>query len=109
MLFSKRHDIVMVLFAAVVASLLARPSWADLQEYVRKPEAEFGWKLKSKIDGEQSGHRIYDLHFVSQSWQGNKWKHQLQIYRPRDVRPNSTMLLWVTGGSARPASVALGM
>ncbi|MEX0802065.1 MAG: PhoPQ-activated protein PqaA family protein [Candidatus Binatia bacterium] len=109
MLFSKRQDIVMVLFAAVVASLLARPSWADLQEYVRKPEAEFGWKLKSKIDDEQSGHRIYDLLFVSQSWQENKWEHQLQVYRPRDVTPNSTMFLWVTGGSARPASVALGM
>ncbi|MPZ75573.1 MAG: hypothetical protein GEU77_03540 [Deltaproteobacteria bacterium] len=109
MSFSKRQNIVMVLFASIIASLLARPSWADLQEYVRKPEAEFGWKLKSKIDDEQSGHRIYDFHFVSQSWQENKWEHQLQVYRPRDVTPNSTIFLWVTGGSARPASVALGM
>jgi len=89
--------------------LIATPGWADLQEYVRKPEAQFEWKLKNKIDSEQSGDRIYDLHFVSQIWQENKWQHQLQVYRPLGVAPNSTMFLWVTGGSARPDYVWLGM
>jgi len=41
--------------ACVGVSLNATPGWADLQEYVRKPETEFEWKLKNKIDREQSG------------------------------------------------------
>ncbi|MGH7844516.1 MAG: PhoPQ-activated pathogenicity-related family protein [Candidatus Binatia bacterium] len=89
--------------------MIATPGWADLQKYVRKPEAEFEWNLKNKIDSEQSGDRIYDLHFVSQIWQENKWQHQLQVYRPSGVAPNSTMFLWVTGGSARPEYLWLGM
>jgi PhoPQ-activated pathogenicity-related protein len=76
---------------------------------VRKPEAEFGWQLKEKIESQPSGDRIYDLHFVSQTWQENTWQHQLQVYQPRNVAPNSTMFLWVTGGSARSSYVSLGL
>ena len=109
MLLRNRFMIALTLFACAGVSLIAPPGWADLQEYVRKPEAQFEWKLKNKIDSEQSGDRIYDLHFVSQIWQENKWQHQLQVYRPLGVAPNSTMFLWVTGGSARPDYVWLGM
>jgi PhoPQ-activated pathogenicity-related protein len=109
MLLRNRFMIVLTLFACAEVSLIVTPGWADLQEYVRKPEAQFEWKLKNKIDSEQSGDRIYDLHFVSQIWQENKWQHQLQVYRPLGVAPNSTMFLWVTGGSARPDYVWLGM
>ncbi|HZD39239.1 MAG TPA: PhoPQ-activated protein PqaA family protein, partial [Terriglobales bacterium] len=77
--------------------------------YVRKSEAQFSWDLKEKIDSEQSSDRIYDLHFVSQSWQGHTWEHQLQVYQPRSVAPNSTLFLWVTGGSARSSYVSLGV
>jgi len=109
MLLRNRVMIALTLFACAGVSLIATPGWADLQEYVRKPEAQFEWKLKNKIDSEKSGDRIYDLHFVSQIWQENKWQHQLQVYRPLGVAPNSTMFLWVTGGSARPDYVWLGM
>jgi PhoPQ-activated pathogenicity-related protein len=109
MIFRKRMTVVLTLFTALGSSLFATPGRADLERYVRKPEAQFGWKLKEKIDHEQSGDRIYDLHFVSQSWQGNDWEHQLQVYQPRAVAPNATMFLWVTGGSARPAYVSLGL
>jgi PhoPQ-activated pathogenicity-related protein len=85
----------------------AAPGWADLEKYVRRPEAQFGWKLKDKV--EQSGDRIYDLHFVSQTWQEVTWEHQLQVYQPRSVAPNSTMFLWVTGGPARSAHISLGL
>jgi len=108
-LLRNRSMIALTLFACAEVSLIVTPGWADLQEYVRKPEAQFEWKLKNKIDSEQSGDRIYDLHFVSQIWQENKWQHQLQVYRPLGVAPNSTMFLWVTGGSARPDYVWLGM
>jgi PhoPQ-activated pathogenicity-related protein len=107
MVFRKPSFVVM--FVCIGMSLLATQGWADLERYVRKPEAEFGWKLKDKIEVEQSGDRIYDLHFVSQTWQENRWEHQLQVYQPRSVAPNSTVFLWVTGGSARPVHVSLGM
>ncbi|HEX9661660.1 MAG TPA: PhoPQ-activated protein PqaA family protein, partial [Candidatus Binatia bacterium] len=89
--------------------MIATPSSADLQKYVNKPEAAFEWQLKNQIDSEQSGDRIYDLQFVSQVWQGKKWQHQLQIYRPADAAPGSMTFLWVTGGSATPESVSFGM
>jgi PhoPQ-activated pathogenicity-related protein len=105
-----QHSIVTFgLFSALALSCFASPSWADLGRYIQKPEAEFGWKLREKIESEQTGDRIYDLHFVSQTWQGNAWQHQLQIYQPRNVAPNSTMFLWVTGGSARPTHISLGL
>ena len=109
MLLSKRLFMVGVLFASLNLSLFAPPGWADLEQYVRRPETEFGWKLKDKIENEHSGDRIYDLHFVSQTWQENRWEHQLQVYQPRNIAPNSNMFLWVTGGSARPEYVALGL
>jgi PhoPQ-activated pathogenicity-related protein len=96
-------------FISCGVSLNATPGWADLQAYVRKPETEFEWKLKNKTDREQSGDRIYDLEFVSQVWQQEKWRHQLQIYQPASTAPNSTMFLWVTGGAATPEGISLGM
>jgi PhoPQ-activated pathogenicity-related protein len=107
MIFATRSMVVLTSFTVLGLGLFAVPSQADLEQYVRKPEVQFGWKLKEKI--EQSGDRIYDLHFVSQSWQENAWEHQLQVYQPRTVAPNATIFLWVTGGSARPSYISLGL
>jgi len=109
MFFRKRSFAVLVVFVCVGMNLFATPGWADLEQYVQKLEAAFVWKLKNKIGSDQSGDRIYDLHFVSQTWQGNTWEHQLQVYQPSNVAPNSTMFLWVTGGSARTAHISLGL
>ena len=108
-MFLRNRLMVVALFACAGLSLLATPGWADLETYVRKPEANFAWKQNGKISHEAAGDRIYDLHFVSQTWQGNNWQHQLQIYQPHAVAPAAMMLLWVTGGSATPAQIALGM
>jgi len=109
MISRERSTFVIALCLALGLNLFATPSWADLERYVRKPETEFGWKLREKIESQPSGDRIYDLHFVSQTWQENTWQHQLQVYQPRNVAPNSTMFLWVTGGSARSSYVSLGL
>ncbi|MGH8546274.1 MAG: PhoPQ-activated pathogenicity-related family protein [Gammaproteobacteria bacterium] len=101
--------IVFALCACAGGSFIATPGRADLQTYVRRHEPEFEWKLKKKIGSEASRELIYDLHFVSQTWRENKWQHQLQVYRPHGVAPNSAIFLWVTGGSARPDDVWLGM
>jgi PhoPQ-activated pathogenicity-related protein len=107
MLLGNRFIFALMLCACAGVGLIATSGWADLQKYVGKPEAGFEWKLKS--NSEQSGDRIYDLDFVSQIWQENKWQHQLQVYRPLGVAPNSTMFLWVAGGSATPEYIRLGM
>jgi PhoPQ-activated pathogenicity-related protein len=88
-------------------TVLAGHARADLFDYVKTPDPEFSWKLKSKTatpDG-----TVYDLHLVSQVWQGIKWEHQLQVYLPKDVKPTTTMFLWNQGGKSSPVSVATGM
>jgi PhoPQ-activated pathogenicity-related protein len=95
MFFRKRLTAVLAL-CAFAASLIATSSSADLQSYVGRPETAFEWQVKNKTDRE-SGELIYDLQFVSQVWQGKKWRHQLQIYRPAESAPSATMFLWVTG------------
>lgn len=104
-MFHRKH--LFIALALCVFIIVPTPAFADLEEYVRKAEPAFGWKLNEKI--EQTGGRIYNLHFVSQTWQGNTWEHQLQVYQPANTAPNATMLLWVTGGSANPPSISLGL
>jgi PhoPQ-activated pathogenicity-related protein len=104
-MFDPKRVVLSIVFLAVV--FVPVRSRADLEDYIRKPEPQFGWKLNEKID--QAGDRIYDLHFVSQTWQGITWEHQLQVYQPVGAAPNATTLLWVTGGSANPVYVSLGL
>jgi PhoPQ-activated pathogenicity-related protein len=104
-MFHQKH--LFIALALCVFIIVPTPAFADLGDYVRKPEPAFAWKLNGKI--EQAGGRIYDLHFVSQTWQGITWEHQLQVYQPASAAPNATMLLWVTGGSATPTNISLGL
>ena len=80
---------------------------ADLLDYVKKPEPKFAWKLKDKTVTD--GATIYDLELTSQEWQKILWKHQLQVYQPKDVKPNATMLVYNTGGSANVGTIFFGM
>src|SRR5262249_40296430 len=80
--------------------LAAGPAAADLPGYVRKPEPAFAWKLQGK-SGTPLG-TVYDLHLVSQVWQGITWEHGLQVYVPAGVAPTATMFLYNTGG--RPSA-----
>jgi PhoPQ-activated pathogenicity-related protein len=101
--------VVIALIACGGISSWAVPGRADLEQFIRKPEPAFAWKQNGKSSHGPAGDRVYDLHFVSQTWQGNNWQHQLQIYQPQAVAPAAMMLLWVTGGSATPSQIALGM
>jgi PhoPQ-activated pathogenicity-related protein len=80
---------------------------ADLLDYVKKPDDSFAWKLKEKIN--HPAGTVYDLELVSQTWQGIKWEHQLQVYVPTGVKPTETIVLWNQGGKASPASILVGM
>ncbi len=94
-------------FAAILLGLAASPVRADLHDYIKKADDSYSWKLKGKSDTDQG--TIYDLDLVSQTWQGIKWEHQLQIYVPKGVKPTETMVLWNQGGKASPTSIAMGM
>lgn len=107
MIRSTRFRFLLLFITLAAIGFVAPASFADLQEYVRRPETAFEWQIKNKI--ERPGARIYDLQFVSQVWQGEKWRHQFQIYLPAEAKPDSTMFLWVTGGSATPQAIALGL
>jgi PhoPQ-activated pathogenicity-related protein len=95
---------------AVVAFLLGfavAPARADVLDYVKKADDSYAWKLRGKSETDLG--TIYDLDLVSQTWQGIKWEHQLQIYVPKGVKPTETMVLWNQGGKASPTSIAMGM
>lgn len=80
---------------------------ADLFDYLKKEDPSFSWKLKEKH--ETADGMIYDLHLVSQTWQGIKWEHDLQVFLPKGVKPGGKMLLWNQGGSAGLKSRIFGM
>ena len=103
------NRILLSLCVFAAASLISPKSHADLQRYIDKPEPAFEWQVKNKIEREQTRDRIYDLQFVSQTWRGEKWRHQLQVYQPADATPGAKMFLWVTGGSASAQTNALGL
>lgn len=102
--------VFVVLFVTVsLASEPAKDSGVPraLKSYVARPEAVYRWELREKIARGTS--TVYDLHLVSQDWQGIVWEHQLQVYQPANAKPAGTMLLWNQGGRASDGSIAFGL
>jgi PhoPQ-activated pathogenicity-related protein len=80
---------------------------ADLFDYIKKADDSFAWKMTGKTETPDG--TVYDLHLVSQTWQGIKWQHALQVYLPKGVKPGAKMLLWNQGGAPNPLTSAFGM
>jgi len=68
-----------------------------LQQYVRRPDAEFAWQVRGKQDTPQG--RMYQVDLISQKWQGIIWKHVLLVFEPRKVQFPQQAILFITGGS----------
>src|SRR5262245_39151437 len=96
-----------VSLAALTALCWAATARADLNEYVKKAEPAYAWKLEGKKETDAG--TVYDLSLVSQTWQDIKWEHRIQVYKPKGVEANDTMLLWNQGGNPGPASALFGM
>jgi PhoPQ-activated pathogenicity-related protein len=96
---------------ALVAVLACWASPAEAQasviDYCKIPDKDFKWEIKDKTETPEG--TVYDLHLVSQVWQGIKWEHQLQVYLPKDVKPGVTMFLFNQGGKANAGTMAFGM
>ncbi|HJZ59152.1 MAG TPA: PhoPQ-activated protein PqaA family protein [Gemmataceae bacterium] len=88
-----------------VAQTPAPPS--DLIDYVRKDDKAFAWKLAHN-DTTDAG-TVYELDLTSQTWHEITWTHKIQVFVPKDVKPQATMVLWNQGGKPGAASGLLGL
>lgn len=85
----------------------ASPARADLFEYVKKPDKAFAWKHEKTV--ELPGGVMHQLHLTSQEWQGITWQHDIQLFIPKGVELNGSMLLWNQGGKPGFDSILFGM
>ena len=78
-----------------------------LDDYVKKPDANYRYSLKDTIKGK--GYTAYVLDMTSQSWRNGLevdrtlWRHWLTIIKPDKVR-SDIGLLWINGGSNNDAA-----
>lgn len=80
---------------------------ADLNAYFNRPEPAYKWEKTSQK--EVDGGTIYDLHLVSQTWQGIVWEHRLQLFHPKDAKTPHFCTLLNTGGNGGVTEQILGM
>jgi PhoPQ-activated pathogenicity-related protein len=52
---------------------------------------------------------VYDLHLVSQTWQGANWEHRVQIFRPDKVAYPDFCVLLNTGGNGGDRETAASL
>ncbi len=95
------------LCAALVLLIWAGAAHADLDSYIKRPEPVYKWEKR----GEQKlqGGTAYDLHLVSQTWQGIVWEHRLQIFVPEHPTYPHFCALLNTGGNGGAADALLGV
>jgi PhoPQ-activated pathogenicity-related protein len=96
----------MVMFMGVFLVVGGGPTGADLLDYVAQPTPEFRWEKR----GEESNMAgtFYDLHLVSQVWQGIPWEHRLQVFRPQQLEFPHIAVLLNTGGGGSEEEKTLG-
>src|SRR2546423_445700 len=93
-LMNRRAAVVAVLIALFVPVCV--PVRADLAAYFKKPEPAYKWDKRGEQD--INGVKVYDLHLVSQVWQGITWEHRLMIFRPEKLDYPNFCMIYNTGG-----------
>jgi len=94
------------LLSAPVRAEAPKPP-TDLVDYVAKADGAFAWKATPPIETPIGV--VHDLELTSQKWQDITWKHKIQIFVPKGVKPRDVMVLWNQGGSPNATSGALGL
>jgi PhoPQ-activated pathogenicity-related protein len=98
----------LVLVLAAVPAFSTEPKEpTELVDYVSKPDSSFSWKVADRTVTDLG--TVYTLDLVSQTWHDIKWDHKLQVYVPKAVKPQATMVLWNQGGSPGFNSAILGL
>lgn len=93
--------------AEAPVNLEAAPARTPLYDYVERPEPKYSWKLVKKSANPQGG-KNWQLHMVSQEWQGILWEHDLQVFEPKELKFPDKLVIYNTGGQANPADALLG-
>jgi PhoPQ-activated pathogenicity-related protein len=70
-----------------------------LANYVAKPDAAFEWHVQKRYSSPDAS--VIELHFESQRWQGEAWKHQLLLIRPKRVADEGRAIFIIGGGRWR--------
>ena len=70
-----------------------------LAAYVAKPDDAFEWHVQRRYASD--GGDVVELHFESQRWQGEPWKHQLLVIHPKRVADEKRALFIIGGGRWR--------
>jgi len=98
-------------FIAAPVGLSAAPEIpappTDLVDYVTKTDDSFSWKLADTKESDTG--TVYTIDLISQTWHEIKWDHKLQVFVPKGVKPQATMVLWNQGGEPNPTSSVFGM
>jgi PhoPQ-activated pathogenicity-related protein len=72
--------------------ILSNQCMANLSSYIKKPEPDYMWEKVSQKD--VSGGNIYELHMISQKWEGIIWNHKIQVFYPDKIEhPGSVLCL----------------
>jgi PhoPQ-activated pathogenicity-related protein len=99
---------ITTLIAALALTLsMASLARADFQSYLKRPEPVYGWEKRG--EKKVNGGTIYNLHLVSQEWQGHLWEHNLQVFKPDNLTYPHLCGLYNTGGSGSEAEAQFGM
>ena len=91
---------------AILLSWTALVAHASLDAYIKRPEPAYKWELRDTQKAQ--GGTVYDLHLVSQTWQGIEWQHRLQIFMPEHPRYPHFCTLLNTGGNGGAQDALLG-
>src|SRR5439155_8465690 len=85
---------------------LAASSFAGaLEDYVKRPDANFAWK---KLEESQTnGLTVTHLELTSQKWRDSLWTHHLQVVRPETVRNRDIAFLFITGDGTGTKSLGM--
>lgn len=70
-----------------------------LANYVAKPDDAFEWHVQKRYSNPDAA--VVELHFESQRWQGEPWKHQLLLIRPKRVADEGRAIFIIGGGRWR--------
>jgi PhoPQ-activated pathogenicity-related protein len=99
-------------YSLFIAALFSPSAFADgpppdLVDYVKKDDRAFAWKVAQKAETDSG--TVYELDLTSQKWQDITWTHKVQIFVPKGVKPQKTMVLWNQGGRPNATSGVLGL
>lgn len=70
-----------------------------LANYVAKPDDAFEWHVQKRYSSPDAA--VVELHFESQRWQGEPWKHQLLLIRPKRIADEGRAIFIIGGGRWR--------